>query len=240
MRKRRRNRHAQMLLPHSSVSEGIGGSSGRSSANICMGRWSSHSERGRPKYWSIATSNRVMAPTQTGRQVRAAPWHEHCPMSDRGCRRRKAGCLFAPVGTIRYRRPSRNATVVKNSRASSGPWYSRGSGGILTHTSSVISSTSRLTSPAPNAFVSRSTSSRCSSVGVSRSGSVPPAQLRGERGPGPLEHAVHRLFARLDDLSPPHRGTSRTSSGAPARPVGGAAGSGGPSERPTRWPHESL
>lgn len=71
----------------------------------------------------------------------------------RGSRRYapKAGCPFARVGTITYVRPSRIAMVRRKSPTAATPWYSSGSGGIVSHTSSVSSATTASTSPASKA-----------------------------------------------------------------------------------------
>src|SRR6266702_2131356 len=95
--------------------------------------------------------------------------------------------------------PWRNETAYRKCPIMSRPWYSNGSGGIVSQASSVSRATIAATSPRSNASAKRAVI--CCSRGAGQRGLVAPArrQVAGDRGPGSLEQVVRGVQGAAED-----------------------------------------
>jgi hypothetical protein len=101
----------------------------------------------------------------------------------------------------------------------SGPWYSSVAGGIVNHASPVSSATTPSTSPSANAAANRAATSRSfKERGNGTRSRSRPGSGRFHGGPRPLQRAVHRSLAEVQNLGNLIRG-SQARSAAPAPPV---------------------
>src|SRR5215207_1070696 len=91
--------------------------------------------------------------------------------------------------------------VERKPAIAAGPWYSSGSGGIVSQASSVSRATTPSTSPPSKASVKRATSSRSSrEFGSGTCSARRNAQAGVERRPGPVERARDRRFGDAERL----------------------------------------